>query len=273
MELKPGEIIGAILAFIPGVSTISGAIQAFIYYHRTEQGSAKQKQMEDTANKIQTTIDDKIKSHAREKIHKSNNELWKASILEMIPGVNIIAAIYSVIILNKISQARESEKDPDSYIIRKYDLNEYDADRLKHSWINSCTGGFFDDSGIKPEVRKIVIDALKIIENLSIPEEDRSWLIRELQFDSSRYLFNNIDPKTGKVTAEETGKKERTGINSGFELVKSIIDLYKTSNQIGKGLSWFVQNNEKMEKMQQRIEIYNDWEQQLKKLEKNERNI
>ena len=79
MALTIGEKVGAVIAFIHLVSTISGLIQAIIYYNRPKQGQKSIQRMNETAEAAH-----EIAANGSFLILKSkcNNKLWKASIIK-----------------------------------------------------------------------------------------------------------------------------------------------------------------------------------------------
>ena len=105
MALSIGEKIGAVFGFIPIASTVSGLIKAFVYFNR-----AKTKDRLNLENLEQTA---KKTEQAGSNLHWFSQQeasyekiLWKASLFEMIPGVNLIAAVYSAYQLSKLSEVR-----------------------------------------------------------------------------------------------------------------------------------------------------------------------
>jgi hypothetical protein len=104
MGLTIGEKIGAIIAFIPIASTFSGLIKAIVYYKRTKnENNCNSEQMALTAGKT-----NKRGFSILSKLERGfNKKLWKASLIEILPLFNVIAAIYAVFVLQKLSTARD----------------------------------------------------------------------------------------------------------------------------------------------------------------------
>ena len=109
MSLSIKEKVGAVVAFIPLVSTISGLIKAFVYYNRVKKASHNLLERNIVVTKVHT---EGIKQLSDLEV-ECYNKLWKASIAEMIPLFNVIAAIYSAVVLNELSEIRERIQDPE----------------------------------------------------------------------------------------------------------------------------------------------------------------
>lgn len=124
MSLTINEKISAALAFIPVISTVSSAIK--IFYRRGMKGDITQ--VESTAAKVSQAS--KTSLNTSPLIQEYNKKLLRASIWEMIPLVNIFAAIYSTINLRKLSQLREVNTNPqakEDYLAEKYGINFNDS--------------------------------------------------------------------------------------------------------------------------------------------------
>lgn len=136
MSLSVGEKIGAVLAFIPFVSTGSGLIMAIVYYNRTKELKDKE-QMSVTAQSAHNVAFQKFASAEK----NCTNKLWKASLVEMIPGVNVIAATYSAFVLNELSEARDQTPEG---IFEKHNLKLFprsDKNELMSSIISLIDEG------------------------------------------------------------------------------------------------------------------------------------
>lgn len=127
MALTIGEKIGAFLGFIPGVSTFTGLIKAFIYFKKSRQEKVDSAQMEQTAQKTAEQAKKKL-IDIKPGCKACYQKLWKASLIEMIPGINIISAAYSSTILHRLSQLREVNTDLNQrqqYIFEKFGIEPY----------------------------------------------------------------------------------------------------------------------------------------------------
>lgn len=162
MKLTAGEITGAVLAFIPGVSTISGLIKAFVYYNRAKKSGGNNEQMQATAQK---TANESAKHfiNVQPVCHKCEEKLWKASIVEMIPGVNILAAIYSATVLGDLSKARgvnDNEKSQREFLFKKYNIEslaEFGPNLARNKKKNEMICEIFftlNDLGASQEIKK-----------------------------------------------------------------------------------------------------------------------
>lgn len=131
MALKALEKLGAVAAFIPGVSTISGIIKAFVYYNKAQKkelnlGKEGKNETEETAQKTNSLGVSKLLNVNQEK-KECYESLWKASIAEAIPGVNFIAAVYSATVLKKLSELREvnqSDAKRENFLFKKFGLKK-----------------------------------------------------------------------------------------------------------------------------------------------------
>lgn len=109
MDLKMSEKLGGIAGFIPIVSTFTGAIKYF--YYRNKAQKADSQPVTNTAQKVKN-VQERLNIGVKPNTSNACYEkLAKASLVEMIPIVNIFAAIYSSVVLSKLSDIRESN-DP-----------------------------------------------------------------------------------------------------------------------------------------------------------------
>jgi hypothetical protein len=106
MHIKILEITSAICAFIPFVSIVTAPISAYVYYNRTKNGETPERE------KVTKTAD---AINGLEKFYQLKNEerghdqtLWKVSLWGALPGVNLITAIYTCVLLAKLSKTREA---------------------------------------------------------------------------------------------------------------------------------------------------------------------
>ena len=201
MALTVGEKIGAFVGFIPLVSTVSGIIKAIIYHKRTKHDPVNVENMNQTA--IEVAEISKKKLSDLEDTY--NNKLWKSSICEMIPIVNVIAASYSAFILNELSDARENSqysKKTIKSLFRKYGLEEFkeeqknkrmfdmivlleETDPMKKSILSHWRGGMIrlDSNNLPPA--EILIerarDALRTDPPTQQQFQTREQVIKEME--------------------------------------------------------------------------------------------
>lgn len=144
-----GEKIGVALAFIPGVSTVVGIIKAKNYYNRSYKSLDSEKDSFEV---------EKIKNTAKQSFFHKTAEcergLFKVSLAEMIPGVNIIAAFVELYLLSKLSKLRE----PDIY--------------NKHFEVEPLT---------TPEKNKMLTDTLDLVDKVEIPFGEKKVLAQILR--------------------------------------------------------------------------------------------
>lgn len=124
MRLTPFEKMGQVMAFIPGVSTITGIIKAFVYRHKIDKIDKKmQENQQVIAGKVHHLSDKLNLNHEKREVYE---KLLGASIAEAIPGVNLIAAIYSSSVLSDLSDLREVNDDLKhkvSFLMKTFDSN------------------------------------------------------------------------------------------------------------------------------------------------------
>ncbi len=120
MALKFGEVAGAIFAFIPGVSTITSAVKAWVYYRRTKRDQQEMTRAQEVAEKI-GTIAKNVILQRKEDIRAVDDHLWKLSLFEMIPIVQWIPAVLSLFSLSSLSATRKTDEQ---YLAEKYELSE-----------------------------------------------------------------------------------------------------------------------------------------------------
>ena len=141
MGLTIKEKIGAVIAFIPLASTISGLIKAIIYYKKTKKEPANAEKMNNLAEKTNKTSLRQLSNFETE----CHNKLFKASIAEMIPLINVIAAVYSAFVLSDLSEVRELQQNPEGDKVQEKILqlnnirsfNDQEKDKLMFDVINS----------------------------------------------------------------------------------------------------------------------------------------
>jgi hypothetical protein len=110
MAIKGLEKLGAVAGFIPFVSSVSGIIKAYIYYGKAQKDKPERDNVKNTATKIDDLSHQTLNS-IREEKSGCYNKLWKASLAETIPFFNIIAAVYSAVVLSKLSGLRDTKKE------------------------------------------------------------------------------------------------------------------------------------------------------------------
>lgn len=100
MSLTFGERVGAALGFIPVVSTVVGGIEAYNYYKREKAHLS-----------CQNALAQKVRDAGLQNIYQNQarceDKLFKISLVEMIPIVNIIAAFFKVRELAKLSKVSD----------------------------------------------------------------------------------------------------------------------------------------------------------------------
>lgn len=117
MALKKLELIGACAAFVPGVSSVSSFVKAFYYVYKVVN---KEHQLK-INQKVYDVAKNKLDLRAEKK--ECYDTLMNTSFFEVIPFVNVIAAIYSLVVLSKLSNLREVNKTDQSkqdYLCSKY---------------------------------------------------------------------------------------------------------------------------------------------------------
>lgn len=106
-----GEKVGSWLAFIPVLSTVAGAVKAINYYRRATASDAEAARALQLAGNVHNT--------ALEVFHKQNakyeRKLFKVSLIEMVPLVNIIAGFIELKYLFYLHKVTEYNKFLFSY--------------------------------------------------------------------------------------------------------------------------------------------------------------
>jgi hypothetical protein len=140
MALSAMQKVGIALGFIPGVSTIVGAIKAFVYFRRASKHEKDRNQVHQELQSMTTNIHDTALTVFKEKelrrIEQAEKQVGLSSLLEMIPGVNIAAALDGAASpdgyrdLSKAQQHLKVRKSPDSdegfkaYLIKRYHIED-----------------------------------------------------------------------------------------------------------------------------------------------------
>jgi hypothetical protein len=104
MALSKLEIAGATAAFVPIFGSVTGLIQAVIYYRKAKCCQEKIALMQGAAFKID--LQGRQRLHLIEKKTVQYQRLWKAFLLQAIPILNVITAIYSAVVLLTVSKLR-----------------------------------------------------------------------------------------------------------------------------------------------------------------------
>jgi len=117
MQLKKMEILGCVAGFIPGLSTITGVIKAYIYYKRVKPAQPKRAEVDATANKVSAAkaVSDSKIQRLKEEERDNNAMLWLASVFEIIPVVNMFAAIFETELLSDLKKTRELRAHPEKH--------------------------------------------------------------------------------------------------------------------------------------------------------------
>lgn len=101
MRLSTGEVLGGVAAFIPGLSSITGIIQAVQYSNKI-----KKLEVQIVAEKTKGVATPLLVALEKEK--SCCRSLLITSIIQIIPVVNLVSAIVSAIFLSRLSAAREN---------------------------------------------------------------------------------------------------------------------------------------------------------------------
>lgn len=103
------DIVGAVAAFVPVLSAITGTIQAFHYSSKVKNLDIqiKQQELQQTAGKVDGASVEVLK-----KQKEYCEKLFVASIVSTIPIVNVVAAIYSSVILSKLAKLEKNSAQP-----------------------------------------------------------------------------------------------------------------------------------------------------------------
>ena len=123
MSLKKLEKVGMVAGYIPLVSTVTGIIMSIVYYNKAKSSKEPSQEIAEGAKKAHNLGTSQL--NVDQETTKCYVSLWKASIVETIPLVNIVAAIYSTTVLNKLSKLREvndSEINKEQFLIEKYKI-------------------------------------------------------------------------------------------------------------------------------------------------------
>jgi hypothetical protein len=180
MDLKKIlEICGAITGFIPGVSSITAGIKAFIYYRRTKGNETDKALVEGTAAKVVPIANKKLNVDSEER--ECNESLWKASLVEAFPGINVIAAIYSSVILSRLFNVREVNNSPDNQ--KKYLFERYNIQTIENE-----------------QQSETLCNALKVIYNLEIQDIE----------------FEKFFPSTKVLMRSDSIKKDLAAVLRGY---------------------------------------------------------
>jgi len=117
MQLKALEILGCVAGFIPGVSTVTGVIKAYVYYKRSKSKKADKEKVEVTAQKVAgKPISDSRIQHLSRREKAISGRLMTISLLEMLPFANIVAALSEVTLLDELNDARAFKQSTERQI-------------------------------------------------------------------------------------------------------------------------------------------------------------
>lgn len=109
------EVAGAVAAFIPFVSSVTGVIQAFAYYSKAHlkapDQSEKRAEIAETAAKVVDATQGKLEPSAEK--CDCYKKLCIASVFEIIPGVNIIAAVFNAVFLAELFNLEDKNNPPE----------------------------------------------------------------------------------------------------------------------------------------------------------------
>lgn len=104
-NLSDFEKIGGFLAYIPGVSTVFGVVKSLIYYEKSvEQDEA----VVYTAHQSDAIASQRFRTS--QETLSCYNSLWKISLAQVVPFINIIAAIYETRVLVQLSKLKNPNK-------------------------------------------------------------------------------------------------------------------------------------------------------------------
>jgi len=140
MALSAVQKWGIALGFIPGVSTVVGAIKAFVYYRRASKHEKDGKLVHEMASKAKNIHEKALnvfKEQELRQIGRLEKNIGEFSLTEMIPVINIVAAILGVTdtdaypALSEAQQNIQDLKDPlhseerlKNYLIQRYDVKD-----------------------------------------------------------------------------------------------------------------------------------------------------
>lgn len=145
--------LDAALAFVPGVSTVVGIVQAFVYFGRMgkheKEMTVQQKKIQTAAQKINknatealnygeihTAATEKFKARDLTKQHLREVEMSAFAVMQIIPILNIIAAIYSLVTMSKLLEAKENfgkvdDQRLNKFLMKRYGVDAFDNDPVK----------------------------------------------------------------------------------------------------------------------------------------------
>jgi hypothetical protein len=241
MGIRIGETIGAVLGFIPGVSTITGAFKAVVYYSRAKKNKDEPKpdktKIAETATNTDITANETMQAMLQRSIdteadqRKCYKRLGRAALIEMIPGVNIVAAIYSAVMLSKLSKARNANHNDTTK--QKYLFDKYRVGR-------DIEGRRVLESS---EKSKVLFAVLLGIESLMQPPTSLGKII------GSKSIGSNIADRCKEYSAGQKRKE----IKPMAVLKQNIYDLnikdFKKNICVTSTLEQWVQEEEEKDKL------------------------
>lgn len=217
MALSALQKIGIALGFIPGVSTIVGAIKAFVYFRRVEKHEKDLNQInavEISANNIHQKALHIFKEQDFREISHLEKDIGKWSIAEMIPGVNILVAFAGVVAdeggYPALSKAQQNIKE----------ISSNSEDRFKNYLMQRY--------GVKDNPNPVLIGAMEwIFANLDDPSRN---II--LNTDNKAYILNQIPELVSKCKEKSLTETDSKKVLANA--LKEIIDKRKEDEEIVK---------------------------------------
>lgn len=196
-SLSSFERIGGVMAFVPGLSTIFGIVKTYVYWDK-----AKETDVTYQANKIDA-LGFRILKIAEEK-RACYDTLFKTSIVQIIPGVNIIAAIFEARILLKLSalykEIPQNALLPLTEFDRQVELFSEEitkelVNEIKFKDFREIFNVFNDQNKIRNDRLALLPDVIHCIKEVSdeTPASEKLYLFQIVCYFSSR--IDNIDQK------------------------------------------------------------------------------
>lgn len=135
MALTGAQRLGAVLGFIPVISTIVGVIKAFVYFGRANNHETEIKEVQDRLNAQASNVHQKAQTiFHKDCINQIKNAEYQAGIgglIEIFPGLNIVGASITALDaegyrgLSKAQGNLERLKQKDSSALGEYLLERY----------------------------------------------------------------------------------------------------------------------------------------------------
>ena len=197
-SLSSFEKIGGVVAFLPGFSSIFGIVKSCAYWDK-----AKKVIVTYQANKIDAFASQMLK--IAEERRACYDTLWKISIVQIIPGLNIIAAIFEVKVLLKLSTLHDEIPQnaillPITEFDRQVELFAEEITRERLSEIKlkdfrEIFKIFNDQEKTRDDRLALILDVIHCIRGLKndTPATEKLYLFQIVGYLSNR--IDNIDQK------------------------------------------------------------------------------